>query len=107
VTSLEFVRIPETHWRIIKGSEVMYLTDLWFTRTLADKYVELVQTEPLEGFYKFVAENMNAVLDGKEIAAQIEPAILNMLDDRMNGRKIAIRTGDYISLQNFYQRHTK
>ena len=104
---MAFVRIPETHWKIIKGSEVMYLTDLWFTKRLARKYLEIVQAEPVEGFYQFIAENMNAVLNGKEIAAEIEPAILNMIDDRMNRRTMAIRTGDYIALQNFYQKMRK
>jgi len=103
----KFVRIPETHWKIIKGSEVMYLTDLWFTKRLADKYVKLVQTEPLAPFYEFIAENMNAVMNGKEIAPEIEPDIINMLDDRMNRRKIAIRTGDYIALQKQFQQQIR
>lgn len=85
----------------------MYLTDLWFTERLADKYVKLVQTEPVKGFYEFIAENMNAVLDGKEIAPEIEPAILNMLDDRMNHRRITIRTGDYIALQKQFQQQKR
>ena len=59
--------------------------------------------EPLKEFYTFITDNINAVFAGKEIAADIEPAILNMIDDRMNGRKIGIRTGDYISLQKHFQ----
>lgn len=102
-----YVRIPERAWRIIKGSEVMYLTDLWFTKVIAEKYTDLVQAEPTKEFYEFIAENMNAVLEGKSIADEIEPVIMNLIDDKMNKRKIALRTGDYIVLQRFFQRVRK
>lgn len=101
---MAYVRIPERPWKIILGSEVMYLTDLWFTKTLVEKYVELVQSEPTNEFYAFIADNMNAVLDGKPIDAEIEPVIMNLIDDRMNKRKIALRTGDYIVLQRAFQK---
>jgi hypothetical protein len=99
---MAYVRIPETAWRITKGSEVMYLTDLWFTRHLADKYVELVQAEPTREFYQFIADNMNAVLDGEQIADEIEPVVMNLIDDRMNNRPMSLRTGDYIVLQRAF-----
>lgn len=101
---MAYVRIPETAWKVIKGSEVMYLTDLWFTKVLVEKYVDLVQAEPTREFYQFVAEQMNAVLDGKKIADEIEPVIMNLIDDKMNNRKIALRTGDYIVLQRNFQK---
>jgi hypothetical protein len=100
---MAYVRIPENAWKIIKGSEVMYLTDLWFTKVLEEKYVDLVQAEPTKEFYQFVAENMNAVLEGKSIADEIEPIIMNLIDDKMNNRKMALRTGDYIVLQKFFR----
>jgi hypothetical protein len=99
---MPYVRIPETAWKITRGSEVMYLTDLWFTRHLAERYVELVQAEPTQEFYGFIAENMNAVLDGKPIAGDIEPVIMNLIDDRMNNRPMSLRTGDYIVLQRAF-----
>ena len=101
---MEYVRIPENAWKIIRGSEVMYLTDLWFTKALAEKYVDLIQAEPTKEFYQFVADNMNAVLEGKMIADEIQPVIMNLIDDKMNNRKMALRTGDYIVLQNFFRR---
>jgi len=100
---MAYVRIPEIAWRIVKGSEVMYLTDLWFTKTLAEKYTAIIQTEPTTRFYQFIADQMNLVLEGKSIDPAIEPTILNMIDDKMNNRKIALRTGDYISLQKCFQ----
>jgi hypothetical protein len=100
---MAFVRIPERAWKILGGSEVMYLTDLWFTKVLQEKYVDLVQTEPTKEFYQFIADNMNAVLDGKSIAEEIEPVIMNLIDDRMNKRKMALRTGDYIVLQKSFR----
>lgn len=103
---MAYVRIPETAWRIVKGSEVMYLTDLWFTKTLAEKYTAIIQTEPTTKFYQFIADQMNLVLKGKSVAPEIEPAILNMIDDKMNNRKIVLRTGDYISLQKHFQQKT-
>lgn len=35
---------------------------------------------------------------------EIAPAILNMADDYMAGRQVAVRAGDYIALQNFMRR---
>ena len=98
-----FVRIPERAWKIIKGSEVMYLTDLWFTKLLAEKYINLVQAEPTNEFYDFIADNMNAVLEGKEVADEIEPVLMNLIDDKMNKRKMGLRTGDYIVLQRYFR----
>ncbi|MGC2109031.1 MAG: hypothetical protein WA655_05900 [Candidatus Korobacteraceae bacterium] len=36
---------------------------------------------------------------GEMPPADIAPAILNMADDYMSGRQVAIRTGDYIAIQ--------
>ncbi len=102
-----YVRMAEKAWKIIKNSWIMYLTDMWFTKVIAEKYTELVQTEPTKEFYEFIAENMNAVLEGKSIADEIEPVIMNLIDDKMNKRKLALRTGDYIALQRFFQRVRK
>ena len=98
---MAFVRIDEKAWKIIKGSEVMYLTDLWFTKVLEEKYVPFVQSAPTDKFYQFIADNMNAVLDGKHIADEIEPVIMNLIDDRMNHRKMALRTGFSTFLYSF------
>ena len=104
---MAYIRIPERAWKIIKGSEVMYLTDLWWTKALNEKYARVIETEPTKAFYQFVADQINTVLDGKMVQAEIEPSILNMIDDQKSGRKMAIRTGDYLSLQKFYQEHAR
>ena len=98
-----FVRIDETAFKIMNGSEVMYLTDMWFTKHLADRYVDFVQTEPTQRFYAFVANQVNTMLSGGEVAAEIEPVIMNLVDDKMNHRKMGLRTGDYITLQRFFR----
>lgn len=98
-----FIRVPERAWKIMLGSEVMYLTDLWFTKLLADKYINFVQAEPTNEFYDFIADSMNAVLEGKQIAEEIEPVIMNLIDDRVNSRKMGLRTGDYIVLQRHFR----
>jgi methenyltetrahydromethanopterin cyclohydrolase len=54
--------------------------------------------------YKYVRAYME---DGKMPPDEIAPAILNMADDYMSGRQVAIRAGDYIALQNFIRKETK
>ena len=100
---MRYIRMPEKAWQIIKGSEVMYLVPPFYSEVLHEKYIELFQAEPTAAFYEFVAENMNLVLDGERIAAEIEPVIMNLLDDKMNNRKLALRTGDYIVLQRAFR----
>lgn len=104
---MPYVRIPETAWRIMDGSEVMYLTDMWFTEKLADKYVKLVQAEPVREFYEFITAKMNAVLEGEAVEDAIEPVIMNLIDDKMNKRTMALRTGDYIVLQRAFMSSQK
>jgi len=48
---------------------------------------------------------MNAYLhDGKMPPAEIAPAIMNLIDDQKSGRDMALRAGDYISLQNYMRK---
>jgi hypothetical protein len=54
--------------------------------------------------YKYVRAYME---DGKMPPEEIAPAILNMADDYMAGRQVAIRAGDYIALQNFIRKEAK
>jgi hypothetical protein len=100
------ILIPESGWRIMKGSEIMYYPNPWF-KDFGSRYVDLIQSEPIKEFYEFIADNMNAVLDGKSIDDTIEPTIMNLIDDRMNNRPIALRTGDYIALQRAFQNQQK
>jgi len=97
------VRIHEIAWKIKDGSEVMYLV---IDRFLAEKYEGLIHVEPEKEFYQFIAENMNAIMNGKEIASEIEPTIMNLVDDKMSGRKMALRAGDYIALQRAFRGKT-
>ena len=54
--------------------------------------------------YKYVHAYLE---EGKMPPDEIAPAILNMADDFMAGRQVAVRAGDYIALQNFMRRETK
>lgn len=104
---MAYIHIPERDWKILNGSEVMYLTDMWFTKLLEEKYINWVQAEPTMDFYQFIAENMNAVLAGNPVADEIEPVIMNLIDDKMNHRKMALRTGDYIVLQKSFRKNPR
>jgi hypothetical protein len=54
--------------------------------------------------YRYVKAYME---DGKMPPDEIAPAILNMADDYMSGRQVAVRAGDYIALQNFMRKEAK
>ena len=95
-----YVRVPESAYRIMDGSEVMYYTPpILMLESVARRLVDLAETEPTREFYNYVAEQMNILMDGGEVAPEIEPAIMNLIDDKANHRKMALRTGDYIALQ--------
>jgi hypothetical protein len=87
--------------RVMDGSEIMYYTILETQNTR--EYIDLFQTDPTMEFYAFIADNMNALLEGKVIAPEMEAVLLNMYDDKMSGRKMVLRAGDYIVLQNAFR----
>ncbi len=45
--------------------------------------------------------------EGKMPPADIAPAILNMADDYLAGRQVAIRAGDYLMIQNHIRKGGK
>ena len=77
-----------------------YLIPIW---DRLGKFKEIVDVPIDQAFSKFVSKYMNAFVEKGEMPpATIAPAIFNMLDDYANGaEKIAIRTGDWIAIQNF------
>ena len=73
----------------------------YFNKELGD----VVQVAPEKKFYEYVAKHLNAYLqDGVMPPTEIAPAIINLVDDFKAGRDMVLRTGDYISLQNYLRK---
>ena len=54
-----------------------------------------------EKFAQFLTEQLDAYLNGKTVAAEIQVPIMNAADDILSGRDPVLRAGDYISIQNY------
>lgn len=85
-----------------RKTEVMYLivNDRF-------KFDDKLNVREIEKFVEETAlTHVNAYLnEGTMPPAAIAPAILNMADDVMAGRQVAVRAGDYIAIQNFVRQH--
>ena len=82
-----------------RGQEIMYLT---IDELQTKHYGELFKKAPDEAFFTMVEKHVDAYMqNGTMPPAPIASAILNAVDDIRAGRKIAIRSGDYIALQSF------
>jgi hypothetical protein len=99
--SLFAVKIPS--WLYPRWWEVAYIIlgpDGW----LRDELVKVAETRLNPEFEEFLTSNITAYInEGKQPDREIEAAILNLADDVMAGRKMVIRTGDYITLQGHFQ----
>lgn len=64
---------------------------------------ERIRVRPEKNFYEVVSKHLGAYIqEGVMPPNDIAPAILNIADDYMAGRRpISIRAGDYISIQNY------
>lgn len=97
------LRVALPVWAIKRRVEVDYVM---VDNLLGKELDELVQQPPTEAFYELIAKHMNAYLqDGKMPPAEISGVILNLVDDQAAGRKLTIRAGDYISLQNYLRKN--
>src|SRR5512146_3016922 len=92
-----FVALPK--WLYPRWWEVAYLIvgpDGW----LSDELAKFIQIAPDERFNEVITQYVSSyVQEGKMPPTEIAPAILNLVDDVMAGRKMNIRAGDNISLQ--------
>jgi hypothetical protein len=62
---------------------------------------ELIEVAPDDRFNGLVKQHLDAYVErGTVPPADIAPAILNMADDLLAGRRPTIRAGDYIALQS-------
>lgn len=69
---------------------------------------EAVLKKPQDAaFQKYVVEQLDSYLAGKEPPAEIATAILNIADEQLSGTEVTLRAGDYIALQNHYRATTK
>lgn len=96
---MENLRVAIPVWTIKRRIEVDYVMvdDL-----LGKEFNELVQQAPTEDFYELITRHMNAYLQERKMPpTEIATVILNLVDDHAAGRKLTIRAGDYISLQNY------
>jgi hypothetical protein len=56
-------------------------------------------------FNVFISEHVNAYLTGGKMPpTEIEGPILNIADDLLSEREPTLKTGDYITLQNYMQK---
>ncbi len=99
---MENLHVALPVWAIKRRVEVDYTI---VDNLLGKELDELVQQPPTEEFYELIAKHMNAYLqDGKMPPTEIASVILNLIDDQAAGRKLTIRAGDYISLQNYLRK---
>lgn len=76
---------------------VAYLIINWRIDTLRDK----LRAKPDREFAEVVAKHTSAYIrDGVLPPKDIQSAIINMADDMMGRKKVIIRAGDYIAIQN-------
>ena len=67
----------------------------------------LVILDPVTLRYEIGSGYLYQSFEEKMPPADIAPAILNMADDYIAGREVAIRAGDYISIQNHIRKRAR
>jgi hypothetical protein len=87
------VVLSEFIWR--RKWWVMYLI-------VVDDLFRQVEIDPGRAFEEVTFKYVKSYIDeGKMPPPEIAGAILNMADDYLAGRQVAVRAGDYIAIQNF------
>lgn len=95
----DFRIIPE--WVLERWILVAYLIVNWHMKDLQNK----AKIQPDRRFYRVVAKYLASYIqDGKMPPHDIAAAILNLADDYMSDRKMCLRAGDYIAIQNHIRR---
>ncbi len=95
------IKIPS--WFIERRIEPPYVV---INDRILENFGYMFQSEPGKEFYELIAKHMNSYLqDRTPLPAEIEPAIMNLLDDYVAGRKLTLRAGDYIALQTYFRKN--
>ena len=90
------IRVTIADWIWKRKSQVMYLivVDDFFDRNQITLTMK-------EDFADLTFQYAKAYIEeGKMPPADIAPAILNMADEFMAGRQVALRAGDYVAIHN-------
>jgi hypothetical protein len=56
-----------------------------------------------EKFTEFLAQQVDAYINGKVVAAEIQMPVMNVADDILSGREPILRAGDYLALQKCFR----
>lgn len=90
-----------SEWILERWILVAYLIVNWSVSELR----AVSGIEPDKQFFRVVAGYLGAYLkEGTMPPEDIAPAILNLADDHMAGRRMNLRAGDYIAIQNHIRR---
>ncbi len=96
------MRVAIPAWILERKIVLLYLV---INEDFTSEFNEMVQIAPEKKFYDFVAKHINASLRENIMPpVEISPAIMNLIDDYKSGRSMTLRTGDYISLQNYFRK---
>ena len=96
---IDFNVIPE--WVFERWILVAYLIVNWRMKNLRNS----AQVRPDKVFFGVVAKHLASYIQhGKMPPEDIAAPILNLADDYMSGRKMTLRAGDYIAIQNHIRR---
>lgn len=93
---------------VLTGEHIKRKSELMYTVPATSMESDSINIKPTEKFYEFVAEQINNYV-GKKIRPPVEilPAITNFVDDLSANKKISIRNGDYIMIQEYLRRLKK
>jgi hypothetical protein len=101
----EFIKVAIQVSFIDRKDWVKYLTlPLYATSILEKANPEIFKTVPNEKFVSFLQNQLDSYLAGNQIDREINSAIMNCADMYACGEPITLRAGDYITLQNHFQK---
>ena len=101
-TRIEFTKMFVDVKKIIDRRDIIkYLVLVnWHLK----EHAGILEKLPNEAFDKFVAEQLNNYLVGKQPPAAIASAVMNIADQHLSGGEVTLRAGDYIAFMNEYRK---
>ena len=96
------MRVALPDWLVLRRTIFLYML------VIPDEFKHFVDMTPEGKFSEMAAKYMKDYLEKGDIPPpEIAPAIFNLVDDQLSGRDLTIRSGDYISLQNYLRKNDK